>query len=101
MFLKFFFPFLFLLQLICTSYVTAIKINSNILSEVSTEELGGDFSSEDGEDVSELYKLENKSGLKVQWLIFPALDRVCFDKYIKTPKSIFLETLYSPPEQII
>ena len=101
MFLKFFFPLLFLLQLICTSYYTAIKINSSILSEVSTEELGGDFSSQDEEDGTELYKLENKPAVNVQWLILPDLNCISIDKYSKAPKSIFLETLYSPPEQII
>ncbi len=103
MFLKFFFPLLFLLQLICTSYFTVNKDNNKILGDISTEEGIVDFSTEDseGEVDSEFYVIDNKN--------FNSNHVVC-DVYQQTiylshnnqiPKPVYLEIPYSPPEQII
>ena len=100
MFLKFFFPLLFLLQLICTSYFTVNKDNNKILGDISTEEGLVDFSIEDseGEVDAEFYVIGNKNSISnhdvYQQTIYLSHNN-------QIPKPVYLEIPYSPPEQII
>lgn len=103
MFLKFFFPLLFLLQLICTSYFTVNKDNNKILGDISTEEGLVDFSIEDseGEVDAEFYVIGNKNSSSNHDVCDVYQQTIYLSHNNQIPKPVYLEIPYSPPEQII
>ena len=103
MFLKFFFPLLFLLQLICTSYYTVNKDNNKILGDISTEEGLVDFSTEDGEGEveAEFYLIDNKNSSSNHVVCDVYQQTIYLSHNNQIPKPVYLEIPYSPPEQII
>ena len=103
MFLKFFFPLLFLLQLICTSYFTVNKDNNKMLGDISTEEGLVDFSIEDGEGEveAEFYVIGNKNSSSNNDVCDVYQQTIYLSHNNQIPKPVYLEIPYSPPEQII
>ncbi len=103
MFLKFFFPLLFLLQLICTSYFTVNKDNNKILGDISTKEGLIDFSIEDGEGEveAEFYLIDNKNSSSNYDVCDVYQQTIYLSHNNQIPKPVYLEIPYSPPEQII
>ena len=103
MFLKFFFPLLFLLQLICTSYFTVNKDNNKILGDISTEEGLGDFSTEDseGEVDAEFYLIDNKNSGSNHVVCDVYQQTIYLSHNNQIPKPVYLEIPYSPPENKI
>ena len=103
MFLKFFFPLLFLLQLICTSYYTVNKDNNKILGDISTEEGLVDFSTEDGEGEveAEFYLIDNKNSSSNHVVCDVYQQTIYLSHNNQIPKPVYLEIPYSPPENKI
>ena len=102
MFLKFFFPLLFLLQLICTSYFTVNDNNKN-LGDISTEEGLVDFSIEDGEGEveAEFYVIGNKNSSSNHDVCDVYQQTIYLSHNNQIPKPVYLEIPYSPPENKI
>lgn len=102
MFSKFFFPLLFLLQLICTSYFT-VNDNNKKLGDISTEEGLVDFSIEDGEGEveAEFYLIDNKNSSSNHVFCDVYQQTIYLSHNNQIPKPVYLEIPYSPPEQII
>lgn len=101
--IKLFFLSLFLFQLISVCYQFECKSTSIKFADVSTEEGIGDFSTQDSEvEVdAEFYLIGNKNLSSNHFVSDVYQQTIYLSHNDQIPKPVYLEILYTPPEQTI